>query len=298
MTGKRGIRQMRNGNCILKITGIRDSLKAAERRLADYILDNPDNAIVMTMNEIADASESSYATIYRFVKRLGYPGFKEFKTNLANDVRNRRDADIEEQLNSITIDETTPTERICSDIYDYSGRIIKDCVSIIDPRVVDKAIELILGARAVHFIGTGTSYISALYAYCKFFRLGIKCTHEPSSTFFRMRCALMTNEDLLFAISSSGRTKAVVDAAKMAKENGTKIIGLSDFAVSKLTRLSTVNLYTTSRNVGSYLNLDLPLVIGQITIIDILYMCCGARMGKRAHKAYTVTKAVVDGEKD
>ncbi len=291
----RGNGNMQNDSCLLKINGIRDSLKAAERRLAYYILENPPRAAAMTMKELGEKSDSSYATIYRFAKRLGYPGFKELKSCLAREAKNR--SDIEGQLNSVTIDITTSTERICSDIYDYSSRIIKDCVSIIDPKVIDSAIALILKAKTVHFIGSGTSYISSLYAYCKFFRLGVRCTHEPSPTFFRMQSALMTKDDLLFAISSSGRTKAIVEAARLARENGTKVIGLSDFAVSPLTKCSTVNLHTTSRHAGAYPDLDLPLVVGQLTIIDILHMCCCARMGNRARKAYRTTKAVVDGEK-
>lgn len=286
---------MRNGNCLLKITGIRDSLKAAERRLADFILGFPDRVAVMTMKELGDESDSSYATIYRFAKRLGYSGFKELKAGLALAARNRQD--IEGQLNSVSIDATTSIERICADIHDFSSRIIGDCVAIIDPSVIDRAIDLMLRARMIYFIGSGTSYISALYAYCKFFRLGLKCNHEPSPTFFRMQCALMSREDILFAISSSGRTKTVVDGVKLARQNGTKIIGLSDFAVSPLTKLSTVNLHTTSRNAGAYPDLDLPLLIGQVTIIDILHMCCCARMGKRARKAYITTKTVVEKEK-
>lgn len=286
---------LHNGNCILKITGIRDSLKAAERRLAEYVLHNPDQAVRLTMEELAVAASSSYATIYRFVKRLGFSGFKEFKASLVGSMV--RGDTIEDQLNSLKIDKTTPTERICADIYDFSCRIIKDCVSIIDTKIIDQAVELMLKANAVFFIGTGTSYISALYAYCKFFRLGFNCSHEPSPTFFQMRCALMTGNEVLFAISSSGRTKTIVDAVKIARNNNVQVIGLSDFAISPLTRLSNINLHTTPRNAGAYMNIDLPLLIGQITIIDILHLCCCARLGDKARRAYATTKTEVDKEK-
>lgn len=283
-----------NGNCLVKLSGMRDSLKHAERNLADFILGNPEQVMKLTMEELAEAAESSYATVYRFAKRLGFSGYKDFKASL---VQSMVTDGIEGQLNTLKVDKTTSTEQICVDIYDFYCRTIKDCVSIIDPRVIDEVVKLITGANFIYFIGAGASYISAFYAYTKFFRLGLNCGYEPSPTFFTMRTALMTDKDVMFAISSSGRTKAVVDAVKIAKKRKAKIIGLSDFAISPLMKLSDINLHTTQRNVGSFMNFDLPLVVGQITILDILHLSCCARMGVKASNTYALTKAEVDKEK-
>lgn len=286
---------VKNGNCILKISGIHGSLKAAERRLADYILKNVEEAANLTLEELIAKSESSLATVYRFIRRLGFAGFKEFKAGLVQSII-RGDA-FESRLNTLDIEKTASTERICADACEFSCRIIKDCASIIDPRVIDQAVNLMFKADSVQFIGSGTSNVSATYAYNKFLRLGVNCGHEPIPTFFRMRCALMTERDVLFAISSSGRTKTVVEAAKLARANGAKVIGLSDFAISPLTRLSTLNLHTTPRNVGAFMNIDLPLIIGQITILDILHLCYSAKAGEKARRAFAVTKVVADKEK-
>lgn len=274
---------------------MRDSLKGAERRLADYMVENPHDVITLTMEELADASGASYATIYRFAKRLGFPGFKELRSSLAHGVVENRD--IENQLNSLTFDKPTSTESICAGIYEHATRTISDCISIIDTKVIDEAVKLLMKARYVYCIGAGSSYVSSLYAYSKFFRSGIRCGYEPSSTFFTMQCKLLTDKDVLLVISSSGRTKAIVNAVKVARGNGVKVIGLTDFAVSLLTKLSDVNLHTTPRNVGAFLNLDIPLVVGQITIIDILHLCCCARMGERAARSYAMTREEVEREK-
>lgn len=287
--------ELTNGNCILKISGIRDSLKAAEQRLADYILKNAEEAASLTLDDLVEKTQSSLATVYRFIRRIGFTGFKEFKASLVQSII--RGDSFENRLNTLDIEKTTPAAKICADISDFSCRIIKDCVSIIDPGVIEQAVDLMLRAKSVLFIGSGTSDISAAYAYCKLIRLGIDCAHEPSPTFFRMRCALMTERDVLFAISSSGRTKTVVEAAKIARAHGAKVIGLSDFAVSPLTRLSTINIHTTPRNVGAFINLDLPLIVGQITILDILHLCCCARLGDKAKRAYSTTKVEADKEK-
>lgn len=292
---RQNISSLQNGNCLLKISGIRDSLKEAERRLADYMVENPHSAIALTMEELAKASGVSYATIYRFAKRLGYPGFKELRSSLARGVVEYKD--IESQLNSVVFDKSISTESICAGIYEHATRTISDCISIIDTKVIDEAVKLLMKARYVYCIGAGSSYVSSLYAYSRFFRSGIRCGYEPSSTFYTMQCKLLTDKDVLFAISSSGRTKAVVNAVREARGNNAKVIGLTDFAVSPLSRLSDVNLHTTPRNVGAFLNLDIPLVVGQITTIDILHLCCCARMGERAARSYAMTREEAEREK-
>ena len=55
----------------------------------------------------------------------------------------------------------------------------------------------------------------------------------------------MSDKDVLFAISSSGRTGNIIEAANLANENKVTVISLTDFAVSPLTKISDLNLHTT-----------------------------------------------------
>jgi len=112
-----------------------------------------------------------------------------------------------------------------------------------------------------------------------------------------MKVALLNKGDVLFVISSSGRTKEIVDCAQLAKNNHITVISLSDFAISALTKVSDINLFTTPRNTNMFLNIDMPLIIGQITLIDILYSCCFAQNSEMASELYGKTKASADSEK-
>ena len=67
------------GGCLIKIEALLDSLKSAESRLADYILKHPEEVTRLTIQELQDKSGSSYATIFRFCKKAGYLGYKDFK---------------------------------------------------------------------------------------------------------------------------------------------------------------------------------------------------------------------------
>ena len=75
------------------------------------------------------------------------------------------------------------------------------------------------------------------------------------------------------------------------------VISLCDFAVSPLTQCATIQLHTTPRDTTLFLELDMPLIIGQITLIDILFFGCCRKMGKSAFGLMNLTKQTADMEK-
>lgn len=284
-----------NRKFFLRIQALYNSLKKAELRLADYVLNHPTEVANSTINELQKKSGSSYATIIRFSKKAGYTGFKEFKDSLAIDLSNA------ETVTNIAagyqINRADKTKAIVEKTFLSSIKTLQDTQGILNISAIDKTVEKILGAREVYFIGTGISGVSAQYAVTRFFRIGISCTAETDPTIYKMRTALLKKSDVLFTISSSGRSANVVDAAKIAKENGIFVMSLCDFAVSPLTKISEINLYTTPRNTTQFYDLDVQLIAPQINIIDVLFFCCSSKLGKKAIDFMNKTKEKADKEK-
>jgi DNA-binding MurR/RpiR family transcriptional regulator len=280
------------GSSILRVQGVIDSLKSAERRIAEYILENPEDVVNSTIEELAEKTKSSYATISRFCKKIGFSGYKEFKSTLINDLASHIDIRYEDYVEDFSIGTNTPTKQVCEMVHEYSVRSIEHTALILDVGTIDTTVEKLIQAHFLYCIGSGTSNVSAHYAYIKFFRLGIPCQYEADSTLFRMRAGIMTEQDVLLAISSSGRTPSVIDAARIAKENGAFVISLSDFAISPLTKISDLNLYTTPKHTNMFTEFEMPLIQGQISIIDILFACCGVKKTKSASKVYDRTRQI------
>ena len=51
----------------------------AEKRIADWINENPGKLISLSIVELAEKCKCSEATIVRFAKRLGFSGYQEMK---------------------------------------------------------------------------------------------------------------------------------------------------------------------------------------------------------------------------
>ena len=68
----------------------------AEKKIADYIMENKKNVVDMTVAELAQASDTSDATVSRFCRRCGFKGFQSLKMALAKEV-------LEEERNSLQV---------------------------------------------------------------------------------------------------------------------------------------------------------------------------------------------------
>ncbi|HEY0827655.1 MAG TPA: MurR/RpiR family transcriptional regulator [Bacilli bacterium] len=283
------------GSCILRVQSIINNLKAAERRVANYILDHAELVTTMTMEELAVASDSSYSTVDRLCRKIGYSGFRELKSSLIYDVINNNN--VGTIIQNLTVGLETSTQGICENVYGLAFKVLEDSLAIMNISEIEVVVQEIVKAKKLCFIGAGSSGLCARYAYSRFFRIGLNCSSDIDSTLYKMQAALLTDEDLLFVISSSGRTENVVEAARLAKKNGVTVVGLSDYAISPLSKTCDYNLYTTSRNANMFLNIDMPLITGQITIIDLLYMCTCVALGERASLKYEKTITTASQEK-
>jgi len=280
---------------LLKIHGSLDSLPAAERGVAEFILDHPRETIDATIEELAELSSSSYATISRFCKRMGYGGFKDFRKQLIDDIVTQRRGEISgkdlEVHPGLTVSETIAR------VSQFTGRVLEETEAVLDPEHLSAAADAVMEADTVLCIGAGTSAITARYAYTRLFRLGIACTAEPDAVVFSMRAAAMKPGDVLLAVSSSGRTGSVVAAAEAARERGATVVAVSDYAISPLNRAADITLYTTPRTANVFLTTELPLVVGQVLIVDALFGVLATRVQPEAEETYRRTKGAADQSK-
>ncbi|MFT7791491.1 UNVERIFIED_CONTAM: MurR/RpiR family transcriptional regulator, partial [Escherichia coli] len=73
-------------NCLGKIRSYYARLSEKEKKIADYILENPEKIIHSTINELAEDLGVADATVFRFCKRIGFKGYQAMKIALASEV--------------------------------------------------------------------------------------------------------------------------------------------------------------------------------------------------------------------
>ncbi len=283
-------------NILLKLKGLKNGFNMAEKRLTEYILKNTDKVILQKIRDLEYESGVSYATIIRFTKKLGFSGFKEFKNSLI------KTSSPSKQL--IKIPENFPIKpndkinTVVKKSFQNSFNILNETQEILDIEILQKAANAISNAEKIFFLGTGDSGIIARYGYTRFLRIGLQCNHIEDSTLQKINMSLLSESDVLIAISSSGRSKNIIDCAKIANKLGAKVISLCDYAISPLSKIATIPLFTTTRDVGKFLDIERPLTIAQIHMIELLFLNTCLKIGTRAFSRYQKTKEIGDMEKE
>ncbi len=281
---------MYKNHCSEMLESIYQRSKSAQRKLVEYILNNKQKVAGQTIFELSENAGVSYATVCRLVKALGYGGYRNLKRALVDEL-------YESKAEQYELDLATDTSQILRQLCRAISAAAGDCEKSFNCIEIEKAANRILGARFVYFIGMGASASSAHYAYNKLFRLSIPTALDTDSTIFKMRCSLLSPDDILFAISSSGRTRGVVDACALAKQSGATVICLCDKDIAPIYDEAHIHLTTGLHQLHLLERDDFPILIGHIAIIDMLHALCLKNAGSKLKQLYSKAKRPSDSEK-
>lgn len=240
------------------------SLPPSEKKVADFVLDNPDKIIYLSVSELADEVHVSDSTIIRFCKNVGFNGYQEFKLFVAQDLV----VPIENINEDIQMDDDLET--VVNKIGFTNKKAIEETLSITNLEALQEAIDVIVKARKLEFYGVGASGITGYDAKYKFLRIGIDVDCYTDAHLQAMSAATLSEEDVVVGVSHSGSTKDVVDSCTVAHEAGATVICITGHNRSPITKVADIKLLTATR--------EMPLSSGalrskiaQLQVLDMLY---------------------------
>ncbi|MBI3973330.1 MAG: MurR/RpiR family transcriptional regulator [Chloroflexi bacterium] len=215
-------------------------LRPAERRVADYVLASPGDAVVASIGELARRCQTSPATVSKFCRALGYANLATLRRSLAADLAGTRLA--WDQILTVLGDVPQPALEACRSI--LLG--IYNTFRIFDRAAVEAAVERIDRARHVLLVGSGGSGIVASFIAQKFLRLGVATVAMSDPSTCRDHLALATPDDVLIAISHRGETAYVVDAVRDARQRGVYAIAVTQRPGSPVAMAADIRLLTSA----------------------------------------------------
>ncbi len=247
---------------ILQIKVMYDSMGKAEKRVADWIFENSENLLPLSIVELAEKCKCSEATIVRFSRRIGCSGYQELKLLLARDSGAKNlSSDITKSDSCFDIFEKISNEIYCS--LEYTKKAL-------DGESLNKAAEIIKKADNVLFFGLGNSSPVAQDAAHKFLRAGIRAYAYSDNHMQAIAAGHLTEKDVAIGISHSGSSKDIVDALKIARSQGAATICITNNGKSPILNQSDIALFTSSPET-KYTILGLNSRIAALAIIDALY---------------------------
>ena len=106
------------------------------------------------------------------------------------------------------------------------------------PKLIKTVTDAIKNAYGVFFVGCGTSYHACVSSAYLFSKVAKKHVNVVLASEFRNYEHFLTDRTLMIAVSQSGETADLLDAVKVAKKHGVKIIAVVNVMGSTLMRLA------------------------------------------------------------
>jgi glucokinase len=204
-----------------RIRQMRDGLTPAERRVADLALNHPRSIINDPVVDIARKADVGPSTVLRFCRSLGWPRLSDFKLKLATGLTG-------------TIPASHSQVQLGDTATDFGAKVLDNTISAIlqlrehlNFEHVERAIELLHGARRIEFYGLGNSNIIAQDAHLKFFRFGIHTIAYGDPYMQAASAALLGKDDVIVAVSRSGRAPELLRVLDAAMQAGAHVIAIT-----------------------------------------------------------------------
>ena len=257
---------------IFKIRSLIPELSKSEALVAEYISGNPDEVIDLSVSALADCCGVSEPTVIRACRNIGFSGYQALKIALIQS----RNAPVQCAGEEVSAEDSMQSAigKVFAAALD-AVTLTRDNLNLSD---MEKAAGALLKARRIFIFGVGGSAAVASDVQHKFSRLGLDAVAYSDMNLQAIVSAFAKKEDVVFAISHSGSSKAVVDNTQIAKSNGATVITLSSMGKSPLTELADISLFT-SANETRYRIVAISSRIAELTIIDTLYSYMSFRTG-------------------
>jgi len=257
---------------IFKIRSLIPELSKSEALVAEYISGKPDEVINLSVSALADCCGVSEPTVIRACRNIGFSGYQALKIALIQSLN----APVQCAGEEVTAKDSLQSAigKVFAAAVD-AVNLTRDNINLSD---MENAADALLKARRIFIFGVGGSAAVASDVEHKFSRLGLDAVAYSDMNLQAIVSAFAKKEDVVFAISHSGSSKAVVDNTQIAKSNGATVISLSSMGKSPLTELADISLFT-SANETRYRIVAISSRIAELTIIDTLYSYMSFRTG-------------------
>jgi DNA-binding MurR/RpiR family transcriptional regulator len=282
---------MTKDHLMVQITNHYSHMTKAEKKVADFILSNPQEALRITITDLARMCSVGETSVFRFCRTLGLKGYQDFKFSLALSIQSPNES------TKGSMQPQTPAKGVVDSIhnvfqtYQDSLRQVHDSLNT---DAISKTVDFILSARTVNLFGFGGSGTSAIEFRNKFMKIMPNINFNTDSHMQLTQAALLGNEDLAIIFCNSGITKDCIEIAKTCHASGVRTVFITKFAKTPASAYSSI-LLLCGANEGPMEGGSIETKTSQLFLIDVLYAEAYRRLGDAAieHKQRT-SKIIVE----
>lgn len=250
-------------NALARLTIAYPTLAKGAQRIADYVIEQPERIVSMSVTELSEATGASEGSVINFCRKLGLSGFQQLKLSLAQETVQPV------QFIHEDLERGDDPDTVCRKIFHSGIQALRDSLSVLDPKSLAKAVEIFRKAKRIEIYGVGSSAPIAEDAHYRMLRIGLDAKVVTDSHIQAISASQATPDVAILTVSHSGATHETVTSTKLAKKVGAKTVVITNFARSPIQSHADVVLFTMARET-LFRTEAMTSRIAQLCVVDAL----------------------------
>ncbi|MBQ3927723.1 MAG: MurR/RpiR family transcriptional regulator [Clostridia bacterium] len=260
-----------SADLIREIESKKKDMSKGQRQIADFILNNYEQAAYMTTVNLGRSARVSESSVVRFAHFMGYSGYPKFHQALQETVRNRLTAFQRVAVSNLLIGDSEVLEKVL--ISDQQK--IKQTLDETKRESFNRVVNMLVEAKTVYVIGVRASSMLAQFLTLNLRMIfnNVRAIDVSSGGDVFEQLLPMEKGDLLFAISFPRYSSRVVKAVKYAQQAGVTVVSLTDNPMSPIAKGADEVLYAQSDMASFVDSLVAPLSLINAILVAISKKC-------------------------
>ena len=254
-----------------RIRSLQPEMPSAVARVAAYLLEHPQAPLTLSISELAEKAGASPATVTRFCRTIGYPGYVELRVGIATDVGRSTSLDSwTSEIGGEFGPDDSPEDLLRMLISSHT-KALREATSAIDLAVITEVSRRIARSSHVDIYGVVGSAMLADELQGRLYRIGVPAYAWSEVHSGLTSAAIQDSDTVAIGISTTGRTEETIEMLAQAGRAGAFTVAITNDLASPLAELADRSIVTSIYE--HFLQPDdLSAKHGQLLVLDLLYL--------------------------
>ena len=241
----------------------------SDKKLADYLLSQPDRARHLSSQQLAGEAGVSQSSVVKFAQKIGYKGFPALKLAISEALVSNPNPQSMPVHNQIRGDD--PMRLVGEKLIKENVAAMHATLDVNTEEKLRESVAMLRDARRIVLTGSGASGLVARNFGWKLTKIGYNAIVEQDMHALLATVQAMDPDDLLLAISYSGERREINMATDEALRVGGKILAITGFSPNALQQRATRCLYTIAEEQATR-SAAISSTSAQMMLTDLLFM--------------------------
>lgn len=209
------------------------SLSPAELRVARYLVGHPEEVVFRSAVQLAQATETSDATVIRTAKVLGFSGLPELKHVIGAELMMTTPA-ARRLASKLSVVRESDEQALIDTVIQEATERLSELRRLVDGDEFRRAVDALAGCQRAVTFGVGLSATSARYLATRLVRIGVAARHADAMGFALADHLVALADGEALVLIAPGRPTVEVDTlVDEADARGLPVVLITDGLASQ-----------------------------------------------------------------